>query len=78
MLFTPKKYGKGHRLFLALSFFGGSLVFALFAIAAALGWMAFGEPSDRPFAALAFGMGAIAFGAIGFGQWRWFRQTPAG
>jgi len=76
MLFTPKKYGKGYRLFLALSFLTGSLVFAIFAIAAIIGCIAFGDPSDRAFASITFALGMIAFGVVGVGQWRWYRQTP--
>jgi hypothetical protein len=76
MLFTPKKYGKSYRLFLALSFFGGALLFALFAIVTGVGWIAYGELSDQIFAALAFTLAAIVFGAVGLGQWLWFRRMP--
>ena len=77
MLFTPKKYGKSYRLFLALAFSSVALVAALFAIVAALGWMDNVDQADRILFTLAFMAVAIGFGAVGFGQWRWFRRTPA-
>ncbi len=77
MLFTPKRYGKSYRLFLALSFFGAALVAAMFAVADAVGWMAFDDSLSRPLFALAMIAVAFAFGALSFGQWQWFRRTPA-
>ena len=68
MLFTPKKYGKDWTRFLAISFCAASLGFALFAISAS--WTDYDNLSDKIFAAAAFSLGAVVFGALGRDQWK--------
>ena len=78
MLFTPRKYGKDWTLFLAVSLCAGSLGFAFFALAAGVGWIAYGDRSDQMFATLAFIVGAIVFGVLGREQWKLVRRNHSG